>query len=78
MTSRQDTEMLGEYDFSKGVRGKYAERYRQGTNIVKLDEDVMAMFPDAKSVNDALRALGKIIHQREKHLQSPGDTTTES
>ena len=46
---------------------KYAERYREGTNIVKLDEDVAAMFPDAKSVNAALRALAKIIQEHEKH-----------
>jgi hypothetical protein len=52
---------------SKDVRVKYAERYREGTNIVKLDEDVAAMFPDAKSVNAALRALAKIIQEHEKH-----------
>ena len=52
---------MNEYDFSEGVRGKYAERYRAGTNLIRLDDDVAEMFPDAKSVNDALRALGKII-----------------
>ena len=67
MANNKDPDVLEEYDFSKGVRGKYAERYREGTNIVKLDEDVAAIFPDAKSVNDALRALAKIIHQHEKH-----------
>jgi hypothetical protein len=45
MASDQDPDMLQECDFSKGVRGKYAERYREGTNIVKLDDDVAAMFP---------------------------------
>lgn len=77
MASNQDTDVLEEYDFSKGVRGKYAERFREVTNIVKLDDDVAAMFPDAKSVNEALRALGKIIHQHEEHLRSSGDTTYE-
>ena len=67
MASSQDPEMLEEYDFSQGVRGKFAERYTEGTNIVKLDTDVAALFPDAKSVNDALGALAKIIHQHEKH-----------
>ncbi len=76
MASNQDTDLLEEYAFSKGVRGKYAERYREGTNIVKLDEDVAAMFPDAKSVNEALRALGKIIQEHEKHSRSSGDTTS--
>jgi hypothetical protein len=66
MARNTDPDVLEEYDFSKGVRGKYAERYREGTNIVKLDEDVAAIFPDAKSVNDALRALARIIHEHEK------------
>ena len=39
------------------VRGKYVERYREGTNLVLLDPDVAAAFPDAKAVNDALRQL---------------------
>lgn len=67
MANNKNSDILEEYDFSKGICGKYAERYREGTNLVKLDEDVAAIFPDAKSVNDALRALAKIIHQHEKH-----------
>jgi hypothetical protein len=53
-------ELRPEYDFSQlkgGVRGKYAERYREGTNLILLDPDVAAAFPDAKSVNEALRRL---------------------
>jgi hypothetical protein len=50
-------EMLDEYDFSKGVRGKYAKRYAEGTNIVILAPDVAEFFPDSESVNTALRAL---------------------
>lgn len=50
-------EMKPEYDFSGGVRGKYADRYRQGTNVVLLDPEVAAAFPDSDSVNAALRAL---------------------
>jgi hypothetical protein len=61
-----DPEMLDEYDFSKGIRGKYAERYQEGTNIIKLDDDVAQIFPDSKSVNEALRALAKIIQQHQK------------
>jgi len=49
--------MLPEYDFSNAVRGKYYERYRQGTNVVLLDPDVADVFPNAKAVNDALRML---------------------
>ncbi|HEV2881515.1 MAG TPA: hypothetical protein VGX24_09590 [Pyrinomonadaceae bacterium] len=56
----QQDELRPEYDFSqlKGrVRGKYAGRYREGTNLVLLDPDVAAAFPDAKAVNEALRLL---------------------
>jgi hypothetical protein len=49
--------MLPEYNFSHAVRGKYYERYRQGTNVVLLDPDVAEVFPNATVVNDALRAL---------------------
>ncbi|MDQ7781937.1 MAG: hypothetical protein RDU20_03595 [Desulfomonilaceae bacterium] len=74
MVGNQDPEMLQEYDFSKGVRGKYSERAAEGTNIVKLDDDVAVVFPDAKSVNDALRALARIIQEREGQRQ-PGEST---
>ncbi|MGD8330550.1 MAG: hypothetical protein PVJ49_14040 [Acidobacteriota bacterium] len=49
------SDMRREYDFSGGVRGKYAERYAEGTNIVTLEPDVAEAFPDSKSVNEALR-----------------------
>ena len=61
VVNRQDPDLLDEYDFSEGARGKYTQRDREGTNIVRLDDDVAKIFPDAKSVNAALRALGKII-----------------
>jgi hypothetical protein len=54
-------EILPEYDFSKGVRGKYYQRYMQGTNVVLLDKDVAEMFPDSESVNRALRALNELM-----------------
>ena len=66
MANRHGPELLDEYDFRKGVRGKYAQRYREGTNIIRLDDDVAKIFPDAKSVNSALRALGKIIDQHQQ------------
>jgi hypothetical protein len=59
-----DFEMRDEYDFSKGVRGKYASRYRQGSNVVVLDPDVAALFPDSESVNKALRAIAEIARER--------------
>jgi hypothetical protein len=47
--------MRDRYDFSKGIRGKYSERAKKGTNVVLLDPDVAKEFPDAAAVNEALR-----------------------
>ena len=55
--TNSDDDMLPEYDFTGAVRGKYYERYRQGTNVVLLDPDVAAVFRDSAAVNDALRLL---------------------
>ena len=49
-----------EYDFSAGIRGKYAKRFLSGTNLVLLDPDVAEIFPTSDAVNDALRALARI------------------
>jgi hypothetical protein len=60
--------MRPEYDFSqlKGrTRGKYVERYREGTNLVLLDPDVAAAFPDAKAVNEALRLLMNVAQRQQ-------------
>lgn len=64
-------ELRDEYDFTSeqlgaGVRGKYAERYARGVNIVRLDPDVAAVFPDSASVNKALRSLVEIVRDRER------------
>jgi len=48
---------LPEFDFSKGVRGKYVERYRAARVTVQLDPDVAQEFPDSASANEGLRAL---------------------
>jgi len=48
-------EMRPEYDLSGGVRGKYYERYRQGTNVVLLEPDIAKVFHDSETVNEALR-----------------------
>ena len=53
-------ELRPEYDLAKlpgGVRGKYASRYKAGTNLVLLSPDVAEYFPDEQSVNAALRSL---------------------
>jgi len=62
--------MRAEYDFSRGVRGKYARRYAQGTNVVVLEPDVAEAFPNAQAVNRSLRALAGIIRQQGKALTS--------
>ena len=54
-TADDDIDIRGEYDFSQGVRGKYAERYAKGTNIFVLDDDVAAEFSTSAEVNDVLR-----------------------
>ncbi len=66
--------MLPEYDFTAAVRGKYYERYRQGTNVVLLDPDVAAAFQDSAAVNDALRLLvtlaeAKVTRRRTGHKE---------
>jgi len=53
----KNNDMLEEYDFSNGVRAKYPTQYREGVNIIKLDSDIRKIFPDAQSVNNALRKL---------------------
>jgi hypothetical protein len=58
--------MRAEYDFSKGVRGKYAVRYASGTNIVPIDPDVRDIFPDARSVNRVLRAIAQAVRSQRK------------
>ena len=55
-----------EYDFSGGVRGKHAARYAAGTNVVVLDPDVAAVFPNSVAVNEALRALVPLIRSRRR------------
>ena len=65
-------EMRPEYDLRGGVRGKYYQQYRQGTNIVLLDSDVAAVFRDSDSVNQALRVLIKAASQIEvAHTPKP-------
>jgi len=59
-SSLEADELRSEYDFSKlsdAVRGKYAEKYRAGTNLVHLDPDVAAVFQSDEAVNDTLRSL---------------------
>jgi hypothetical protein len=60
--------MRREYDFSQGVRGKYAARLKPGSQIVVLEPDVAAAFGDARAVNRALRTL---IDRPRRRVRSP-------
>jgi hypothetical protein len=64
---QKDKDMLEEYDFSKGIQGKYAKRYVEGTNVIVIEPDVVKYFPDHDAVNQALRSLAEII-KRQKGL----------
>ena len=63
---QKDLDMLEEYDFSKGIQGKYAKKYNEGTNVVVIDPDVAKFFPDHDSVNEALRSLTEIIKKQKR------------
>jgi len=67
---------IPDYDFSNGVRGKYAARYAAGTNIVVLSPDVAEVFPDSEAVNEALRTLvrmsGKTARIKPSHKKRAG------
>ena len=62
----EDKGMREEYDFSQGVRGKYANSYHQGSNVVVLEPDVAERFPNAESVNQALRSLVNVLDGKSK------------
>ena len=55
--------MRPEYDFSRAVRGATARRYAEGANVVVVAPDLLDVFPDAKSVDDALRALAPMLRR---------------
>ena len=61
MPDIEEDEMLEEYDFSAGVRGKYTRRLQEGSNLMVIDPDVARVFPDHDSVNNALRHLAAVI-----------------
>ena len=67
--NEMEDELRSEYDFTQvqgGIRGKYVERYHQGTNLVRLDPDVARSFPNDEAVNEALRMLIQVA-QLQQH-----------
>lgn len=76
MKTKQDTEdvddMREEYDFANmkgGVRGKYAKAFKKTATTVLLDSDVAQIFPDSRSVNEALRTLARVLRKKDKGAQ---------
>ena len=66
-STKRGDELRREYDLGKlrnPVRGKYYDRAMAGTNVVLLDPDVAEVFPDARSVNDALRVLVNVARAK--------------
>jgi len=62
----REPDMKSEYDFSQGVRGKYAARFAEGSNVIVLDPDVAEVFSDARAVNEALRLLDRSARNSQK------------
>ncbi|MBK5275883.1 MAG: hypothetical protein JJE30_12630 [Desulfuromonadales bacterium] len=63
----KEPDMLAEYDFSGGVRGRYADRFKGvKSDVVVLAPDVAEMFGDSKSVNEALRVIAKLAGKQAK------------
>ena len=63
--SSDDSEMLPHYDFRGAVRGKYATRFAEGSNVVVLAPDVAAVFPNSEAVNEALRTLVRLTRSND-------------
>jgi hypothetical protein len=57
---RETDDIAPEYDFSKGVRGKYAGRFASGSNVAVIDKDLVAIFPDSEAINRTLRLVAKL------------------
>lgn len=73
--SKNKDDVREEYDFSGGVRGKYAAEYRAGANIVIIAPDLARVFPDSESVNEALRTLIRISEKRARKPRGPAKKT---
>lgn len=72
-TTELNDELHPEYDLKSllkgGVRGKYAKKYRAGTNLILLEPDVAKAFPNEKAVNEALRLVMKLNKVQDKTRQ---------
>jgi hypothetical protein len=74
-SGKNKDEIREEYDLSKlkgRVRGKHCKAFRKGTNLVLLEPDIAEAFPDAASVNEALRALAKVASRQSNSKRGSG------
>ena len=75
--NEMEDELRPEYDFAQmqgGIKSKYVERYRSGTNLVQLDPDVAQAFPNDAAVNEALRLLMQIAQRQQSNAHSAGSS----
>ena len=68
MSKANGDKIRAEYDFSDGVRGKYADRFKKGTRLVLLDPDVSEAFPTTEDVNETLRS---VLREKSKASGAP-------
>ena len=71
----EEDDMRPDYDLRGDVRGKYYKQYMEGTNVVLLEPDVAAVFPDSDSVNQALRVLIKAAGRVEQTASHKAEGT---
>jgi hypothetical protein len=64
-------------DLGQGIRGKYFESYKNGTNLVLLNPDVAKVFSDEKAVNEALRSLITIVQRSTSQTRHSSESTKE-
>ena len=63
-------DMLPEYSFKGTLRGEYAKRYAEGTNVVLLDPDVHRVFRTSEAVNEALRGIIQVYEKAQPKKRS--------
>jgi hypothetical protein len=80
MNSNEPDDLRAEYDFdfSKADRGKYYKQYVEHSNVIVLDSDVAARFPNAAAVNAALRAMLECTQQASTLTTGSGDPAARS
>ncbi len=63
---KNENGMLPEYDFKGAVKGKYADRLQDGSNVVVISPELVTLFPDSETVNETLRAVADMVRRTGK------------